>query len=553
MNLSMFRKDGLLEVMFSDHRTSFKNGRSKWSVFFQVFFYLICFEAAIVKASAYYCINHTCICTKKTETIDGRSESLLFVDCHDRNIYGFPEKLLMKDVLDATTVDLSENMITSLPKNMLFNQIYLKRFILYNTTLDQVDEACFNVSRRQRSPMSSPLQHIDLRDNNLNAIPSCFGERSRSDSISTMENVKTLLLGGNFYLSGMSDQSLAGVRNIQRLDLSRSSIRILPHLLLKFHVQLVDVDLSHNALKSIPNVFFVRNTKLLLVRLNANLLRRIPSKLPKGLEELLLALNKITFVNTQDVVALQRLQKLKILDLSQNGIQFIASSAFYKQIELVYLDLSQNALDSIGMSTFDGANKLEFLFLENNKRLSFVAKTTFSVLPRLQFLFIFGCSLTTLNLIEETEIEKVSPLKSIWFFDNPVICNCKIIPFIRHLKNNKIELDKPISGINISVTNPRVKMAVMAKLKDYSFKISPSVCISPTNRFKTVVGRKILEIPENYMTCPDEPFYVIVSILLGIASFAFVIPLMYILIALYLFIIKLGKKHFGWTLHEKED
>lgn len=77
--------------------------------------------------------------------------------------------------------------------------------------------------------------------------------------------------------------------------------------------------------------------------------------------------------------------KLRILNISKNGIRDFPQIILTNLTELTYLNLSHNALTAVFPSHFDTLKKLETLDLTNNK-LNYLPPTTFQGLTKLKTL-----------------------------------------------------------------------------------------------------------------------------------------------------------------------
>uniref|UniRef100_H2XJT9 LRRNT domain-containing protein n=1 Tax=Ciona intestinalis TaxID=7719 RepID=H2XJT9_CIOIN len=271
-----------------------------------------------------------------------------------------------------------------------------------------------------------------------------------------------------------------------------------------------------------------------------NELSALPANAFRGqtkLKRLILDHNDIEKV---DPACFNKLPKLLYLDISINKITKLPRRVFSRLANLKVLDLSQNSLDSVSAATFDGLRNLEALFLQNNPTLNYIPATTFTNLPRLKYLFLYGCGLRSVS-IPDTGLN----VKYIWLFGNPLNCNCRLVSLAMYLQTSKVILDSGLEKLEVDTGNPRGDAAVRVKLNSIRVKIMPTICVSPTNRHRSVVGIPVAKIPVGSLTCPDEPVYIIVSVFLGIICFALSVPVVFCLVGAYLLVLKLGKTKFG--------
>ena len=285
--------------------------------------------------------------------------------------------------------------------------------------------------------------------------------------------------------------------------------------------------------------------------MQGNELTEFPKNLPRDLKELDLSSNNIISFHKQDYESFRRLENLQILDLKRNQIVHLQPRVFRSLSQLLYLDLSNNLLEVIEAGTFDGLRSLEFLLLNDNRKFRRMNDLEFSILPQLQHLFLHSCLLETFVLGEINENPKTTiypPLKNVWLFDNPLTCDCKILPLVKFLKRQKVNLDADINLI-VADLNGTTVAEKLSKIKRPGLA---AVCTKPLNRHYNVVGIPILNVPESYLTCPDEPLYIAISCFLGIVAFLGVIPIVFLLILGYLFILRFVQTYFGCA-KVKED
>ena len=278
-------------------------------------------------------------------------------------------------------------------------------------------------------------------------------------------------------------------------------------------------------------------------RLRQNLLTRVPGNLPQVLTNLDLSSNTINGLTPKDVKNLNILTNLEILDLSRNEICFIIYGTFTKMPQLRYLDISYNSLKVLDVDSMTGAKNLKYFFLHSNPALFKITNFEYATLPKLEYLALQQCLIKTINIPFVNNKGFIRELKKIWLFGNPLTCDCYILPLVRFLKENQVQLD-PINSNNFSdVRNMQLKKLLQKKFSKDMKQIGTTKCVAPLNRYQTVVGKKLLEIPEAHLTCPDELRFVIISSFLGIFAFLGVIPVVMVLIYIYLLARRFVKAH----------
>lgn len=264
-----------------------------------------------------------------------------------------------------------------------------------------------------------------------------------------------------------------------------------------------------------------------------------------------MASNLIPNLTEEDSNALKRLSQLQILDLSGNMLRLHPYGSFTTLSNLQVLDLSRNEIDRVAADSFLGLESLRYLFLHNNPLLTIFDEGALDNLANLRYLFMNGCSLSKISMSPSSR--GVQSLRYLWLYGNPINCNCEVVPFIRMLRKSPIQLDADIKSVEFSANSNAVRDIVTAKLIEFTTGASPTVCAGPTNRLRKVVGRTIASVPLDYLTCPDEPIYVVVSVFLGIFLFAAAIPVVFCMIGLYLLLVRIAKAQFGWKFEDAED
>jgi len=172
-----------------------------------------------------------------------------------------------------------------------------------------------------------------------------------------------------------------------------------------------------------------------------------------------LSSNFINGLNPKDAKNLNALTNLEILDLNRNEIRFMIYGTFKQMSRLEYLDISYNSLRVLDVDSLNGAVNLKYLFLHNNPALLKITNFEFSTLPRLEYFALQQCSIKSMKLPRDYEDGEslTKALKKIWLFGNPLTCDCYILPLIRFLKFNKVQLD-PVKHNNLSnIKNFRMK------------------------------------------------------------------------------------------------
>lgn len=181
------------------------------------------------------------------------------------------------------------------------------------------------------------LETLDISHNHFVLLP--------SNGFGTLKRLKHLIIHDN-EISMLADKALAGLKNLQILNLSSNKIVALPSELFKDPVQSIqEVYLQNNSISVLsPGLF-------------ANL---------EQLQTLDLSTNQLTssWINRNTFSGLIR---LVLLNLSNNKITKLEPEIFTDLYTLQILNLRLNQLESIGADTFSPMNNLHTLLLSHNK------------------------------------------------------------------------------------------------------------------------------------------------------------------------------------------
>jgi len=142
----------------------------------------------------------------------------------------------------------------------------------------------------------------------------------------------------------------------------------------------------------------------------------IPFGIPKEVEVLLIATNKINKIRYYDFSSMKNLKELY---LEQNQITELEDKAFINNQNLEKLHLESNKLTVIKRGTFDHLTKLTSLYLDNNDLSTVPDDIVF--LGKLSDLTISSNNIKTIPWYTFFNLNNLAKLN---FFDNPLDCNC---------------------------------------------------------------------------------------------------------------------------------
>lgn len=230
-------------------------------------------------------------------------------------------------------------------------------------------------------PISSPLLEVlDLSKNRFETVPLLLFENSgsrmkqlvlSSNRISLLSanlfrnfsHLQTLDLGNN-RISEISNSCFNGLTELQQLQLSRNSIYHVGFDIFNSLIQLLELDLSSNMLLEVP-VAIGRLFKLKMLNLSGNQISKtykfLFNKLPH-LHSLDLSYNRIQSVESYVFSDLPRLVEIS---LAHNSIDRLAQDSFAKCPKLRQIDLSANFLPKL-FGAISGLLSLRRLNLSSN-------------------------------------------------------------------------------------------------------------------------------------------------------------------------------------------
>jgi Leucine-rich repeat (LRR) protein len=111
-------------------------------------------------------------------------------------------------------------------------------------------------------------------------------------------------------------------------------------------------------------------------------------------------------------------------------------------IESLIIDLREKSISSIETNTFENFNRLEYLYLQNNK-LSKIEKNTFTKLANLKELWLESNNIV---FMDKYSLESLNELELVCLNDNPisVLFPNNIVSFCEEPLKCKIKVDKCI-------------------------------------------------------------------------------------------------------------
>ncbi|CAH0559320.1 unnamed protein product [Brassicogethes aeneus] len=366
----------------------------------------------------YLDLTRNLLTTLNTDAFQGLENTLMHLYLSENRINSISGQPIA--LLKLRTLDLSENELYELPRNVFASLPELKHLNLsHNTHLTSVPQNLLH--------KLTALEVLDLSHTGLKMIPNEFTAKSA--------RIKEICLSNND-ITELSDGAFSNLLNLTSVDLSYNSIsNIRPSAFVNV-MNIKRLNLKGNQLSSFKGEFFNTGTSLEFLDISDNQLSYLfPSsfRIHPRLKELKASNNKFNFFPAELIATLQflnyvdlsgnalktvdeldfaRLPRLRSLLLARNNLESVSEMAFHNSTQLQILDLSYNKLDRLSERTFEGLVRLEMLDLEGNV-LSDLPETIFER-ARIQML-------ENINLARNKF--EVAPLKSLqrqYFFVSSV-------------------------------------------------------------------------------------------------------------------------------------
>ena len=271
-------------------------------------------------------------------------------------------------------IDISNNQIVSLHRNIFASIARLEQLILANNTIPELPDTLFD-------GVKSSLKLLDLSGNFMTAL--------NQRLVSGLEVLATLDLSRN-EIEPVHAQAFAGLKaltflrldgnrlskvprslfrqlgNLQKLILSDNALeKRLPGQLLNGMPKLTHLMLDRNLLEQLPGSFFDNTTTLTVLDLSHNRFDTIPEACTKtrlsSLQSLALTGNTVSDLEQLQLPALWRLQ------VSDNKLTNISATNFRGLPVLKVLDLSSNQISHVARETFKNNQPLQAIRLDSNK------------------------------------------------------------------------------------------------------------------------------------------------------------------------------------------
>lgn len=308
---------------------------------------------------------------------------------------------------ELTFLDLSYNHLLVIPGRTFQYQKKLKELNLNHNKIGMISTDTFIGL--------STLTSLNLGSNLL-------GELVES-VFATLPKLEELNLSRN-RISEIHPKAFHGLTNLRVLYLNDNTLSRVPSLALSPLNVLAELYLGINAFETIESNAFANLSGLSLLDLKGAALMNITTDTFHGLETNLRKLdisdNRLQQIPT---TALSRLARLEVLAIGQNGFETIPNGALAGLTHLRRLDCSGSLkLHTIESNAFETNTNLETVIIVSNKALSHIEPGAFSGLPYLKNINLRDNALAEIpeNLFKWDELDTFD------FSDNPIHCDCGI-------------------------------------------------------------------------------------------------------------------------------
>ncbi|XP_071960197.1 uncharacterized protein [Antedon mediterranea] len=393
-------------------------------------------------------------------------DSLQFLNLHDNQISKIEGTVFLRNP-ELSNIYLNANKIQSIPANLFRNLRSLDYLALSD---NQITNFHVNTFR-----MAGNIRSLDLQRNQLTTLPSgLFVGMSRLREINLQENMLRTI--------PHSTAMFRGLNNLRTIDLSKNTaIGTLPPGIFSNLPNLETITLSH--LTGIDATTFYGLPHLKTLKITDSSINTLSNNIFKDnrlLEQLSLPKCGISTVEQR---ALFGLSKLRSIDFSDNRLTFVDGSMFAEcqLIAIETLHLQYNKIRELSVFAFRNMETLINLRLDNNKIPSLPA-FMFNFLRNLRSLEVDHNSIT---FVQDGALSGLMSLARFDISNNPINCDCTILPFTRWINNNKNKI----------------------------FSLTQTVCGSPsiyahnpiTTVMNTVSGTPFVCIPPSITSQPKAP------------------------------------------------
>ena len=223
----------------------------------------------------------------------------------------------------------------------------------------------------------SKISRLYLSSNNLTDVPDLSSlkklkylyldynriEKVKLGAFSANTMLRRIRLKGNRALTMIDNSVLTSLSQLERIDLSYTSLKVLPSLSNKPNLYRLNV--QHSQLEKLPPNLCENCPRLYSLYANNNTLTAVPSfRNCSRLEILSLDANRIANLSNLPFTGLKR---LRLLWLHNNNIQSLPDLVFGQMLSLKELYLHANQISNVSSSSFFNTTRLSLLNLAYNR------------------------------------------------------------------------------------------------------------------------------------------------------------------------------------------
>ncbi|OWR44348.1 putative toll [Danaus plexippus plexippus] len=257
----------------------------------------------------------------------------------------------LEGLISLTKIRFSDNQLTSLPPELFSDTKELKEIYLNNNTITVLAPGLF-----------SDLLQLLILDLSYNELTSDWINTS---TFSGLKRLVYLDISHN-RVSKMEIALFRDLHNLQILKLQDNFIEHIPENVFISLQNLHTLILSNNRLTNIESYAFIGLPVLSVLSIDSNRISKIhPHALRNctSLQDLHINVNRLDEVP----IALKEIPQLKTLDLGENLIVSIENASFMTMQQMYGLRLTENNIGNISKGVFDKMTSLKILNLSRNK------------------------------------------------------------------------------------------------------------------------------------------------------------------------------------------
>lgn len=298
-------------------------------------------------------------------------------------------------------------------------------------TLQRLNLEANEISKLPRDSLGDlgTLQYLHLKDNNITNLPKAalgnlpilFELQLMNNGLSSVSGrafdgllqLLTLNMSDNL-LSSIHNDAFIGLVSLRKLDLSHNMLSSLDNKtngILDHCLSLEEINLSHNRFSFLTKKTFPSDPYI-----------------PYRLRRIDLSYNAMSII-THDLKF--GTKTVTDLNLSHNNIKDIRRGVLGNLTSLHSLDMSHNELVKLESDVFNMAENFTDLVLHHNR----IWNVSYDSLLKLKHLARLDLRN---NQIMRFDTELVGKMRatnlSVWFEDNPLLCDCYVRPFYNYLK-----------------------------------------------------------------------------------------------------------------------